>query len=222
MHRLIRRHRAASGTKTCAKPAQPGADPALPPLSAERSPAGRRSVRPLIEATVQVSERSADTPSVRVLKTSEAAALLKREPQHAARLGAPLRLSQAPALSGPAPTFTYGEVAALRDALHEGLSISSAVSRAREVPVHRQPLPRRRARVLRARPGGRGDRGRALAALAGALGDGGAAAHARRDRRSPRNRVGGLGVRRRLGRGVAAAGSAPGSVPGAPGFDRDW
>ncbi len=47
-------------------------------------------------------------------------------------MGAAFRLSQAAALPGKHRLFTHGEVAALRDALQEGLSISSAVSRARE------------------------------------------------------------------------------------------
>ncbi len=56
----------------------------------------------------------------------------QREPEHAACLGASLRLPQAAPSPGKHRLYTYGEVAALRDALQEGLSISSAVSRARE------------------------------------------------------------------------------------------
>ncbi len=69
---------------------------------------------------------------MRYLKTSEAATLLNVSPNTLRawerRFGFPK-----PARSqGRHRLFTHGEVAALRDALQEGLSISSAVSRARE------------------------------------------------------------------------------------------
>ncbi len=69
---------------------------------------------------------------MRYLKTSEAAALLNVSPNTLRawerRFGFPK-----PARSqGKHRLFTHGEVAALRDALRDGLSISSAVSRARE------------------------------------------------------------------------------------------
>jgi DNA-binding transcriptional MerR regulator len=69
---------------------------------------------------------------MRYLKTSEAAALLNVSPNTLRawerRFGFPKpRRSQ-----GQHRLFTHGEVVALRDALAEGLSISSAVSRARE------------------------------------------------------------------------------------------
>src|SRR5438046_10580899 len=69
---------------------------------------------------------------VRTLKTSEAAALLNVSPNTLRawerRFGYP-RPQRSP---GRHRLYTHGEVAALRDALQEGLSISSAVSRARE------------------------------------------------------------------------------------------
>ncbi len=69
---------------------------------------------------------------MRYLKTSEAAALLNVSPNTLRawerRFGFP-RPQRSP---GKHRLFTHGEVAALRDALQEGLSISSAVSRARE------------------------------------------------------------------------------------------
>jgi MerR family transcriptional regulator, light-induced transcriptional regulator len=69
---------------------------------------------------------------VRTLKTSEAAALLNVSPNTLRawerRFGYP-RPARSP---GKHRLYTHGEVAALRDALQEGLSISSAVSRARE------------------------------------------------------------------------------------------
>ncbi len=69
---------------------------------------------------------------MRTLKTSEAASLLNVSPNTLRawerRFGYP-----APQRSpGKHRLYTHGEVAALRDALQEGLSISSAVSRARE------------------------------------------------------------------------------------------
>jgi len=68
---------------------------------------------------------------MRFLKTSEAAALLNVSPNTLRawerRFGYPK-----PQRSGRHRLYTYGEIASLRDALHEGLSISSAVSRARE------------------------------------------------------------------------------------------
>lgn len=69
---------------------------------------------------------------MRFLKTSEAAALLNVSPNTLRawerRFGYP-KPQRSP---GRHRLYTHGEVAALRDALQEGLSISSAVSRARE------------------------------------------------------------------------------------------
>src|SRR5438105_12212126 len=69
---------------------------------------------------------------MRYLKTSEAAALSNVRPHTLRawerRFGFP-KPQRSP---GKHRLFTHGEVAALRDALQEGLSISSAVSRARE------------------------------------------------------------------------------------------
>jgi MerR family transcriptional regulator, light-induced transcriptional regulator len=69
---------------------------------------------------------------VRTLKTSEAASLLNVSPNTLRawerRFGYP-RPARSP---GKHRLYTHGEVASLRDALQEGLSISSAVSRARE------------------------------------------------------------------------------------------
>lgn len=69
---------------------------------------------------------------VRYLKTSEAAALLNVSPNTLRawerRFGFP-RPQRSP---GRHRLYTHGEIAALRDALLDGLSISSAVSRARE------------------------------------------------------------------------------------------
>ena len=69
---------------------------------------------------------------MRFLKTSEAAALLNVSPNTLRawerRFGYP-KPQRSP---GKHRLYTHGEIAALRDALHEGLSISSAVSRVRE------------------------------------------------------------------------------------------
>src|SRR4051795_7312307 len=69
---------------------------------------------------------------VRTLKTSEAAAVLNVSPNTLRawerRFGYP-KPQRSP---GKHRLYIHGEVAALRDALQEGLSISSAVSRARE------------------------------------------------------------------------------------------
>jgi len=69
---------------------------------------------------------------MRTLKTSEAAALLNVSPNTLRawerRFGYPKPQRSA----GKHRLYTHGEVAALRDALQQGLSISSAVSRARE------------------------------------------------------------------------------------------
>jgi DNA-binding transcriptional MerR regulator len=69
---------------------------------------------------------------VRTLKTSEAAQLLNVSPNTLRawerRFGYPMPARTA----GQHRMYTHGEVAALRDALQEGLSISSAISRARE------------------------------------------------------------------------------------------
>jgi MerR family transcriptional regulator, light-induced transcriptional regulator len=69
---------------------------------------------------------------VRYLKTSEAASLLNVSPNTLRawerRFGYP-KPQRSP---GKHRLYTHGEIAALKDALQEGLSISSAVSRARE------------------------------------------------------------------------------------------
>src|ERR1700756_5156497 len=69
---------------------------------------------------------------MRYLKTSEAATMLNVSPNTLRawerRFGYP-KPARSP---GKHRLYTHGEVAALRDALQEGLSISSAVSRARE------------------------------------------------------------------------------------------
>src|SRR6266851_10151616 len=69
---------------------------------------------------------------MRYLKTSEAATLLNVSPNTLRawerRFGYP-KPQRSP---GKHRLYTHGEIAALRDALQEGLSISSAVSRARE------------------------------------------------------------------------------------------
>jgi DNA-binding transcriptional MerR regulator len=71
-------------------------------------------------------------PQMRYLKTSEAAAFLNVSPNTLRawerRFGFP-KPERSP---GKHRLFTHGELAALRDALQQGLSISSAVSRARE------------------------------------------------------------------------------------------
>lgn len=71
-------------------------------------------------------------PYVRYLKTSEAATLLNVSPNTLRawerRFGFP-KPQRSP---GRHRLFTHGEVVSLRDALQEGLSIASAVSRARE------------------------------------------------------------------------------------------
>jgi DNA-binding transcriptional MerR regulator len=76
--------------------------------------------------------RSSPGGTVRFLKTSEAAALLNVSPNTLRawerRFGYP-KPQRSP---GKHRLYTHGEIAALRDALQEGLSISSAISRARE------------------------------------------------------------------------------------------
>jgi len=69
---------------------------------------------------------------MRYLKTSEAAALLNVSPNTLRAWERRFAFPKPQRSPGMHRLFTYGEVAALRDALHEGLSISSAVSRARE------------------------------------------------------------------------------------------
>src|SRR5919107_2254125 len=70
--------------------------------------------------------------ALRTLKTSEAAAVLNVSPNTLRawerRFGYP-KPQRSP---GKHRLYTHGEIAALRDALQEGLSISSAISRARE------------------------------------------------------------------------------------------
>src|ERR687884_416830 len=76
--------------------------------------------------------RCCTSPAVRTLKTSEAAAVLNVSPNTLRawerRFGYP-KPQRSP---GQHRLYRHGEVLALRDALQEGLSISSAISRARE------------------------------------------------------------------------------------------
>ncbi|MDX6650745.1 MAG: MerR family transcriptional regulator, light-induced transcriptional regulator [Solirubrobacteraceae bacterium] len=78
------------------------------------------------------ADNCSDSRSVRYLKTSEAASLLNVSPNTLRawerRFGYP-KPQRSP---GKHRLYTHGEIAALKDALQEGLSISSAVSRARE------------------------------------------------------------------------------------------
>ena len=69
---------------------------------------------------------------MRYLKTSEAAALLNVSPNTLRAWERRFDYPKPQRSPGKHRLFTHGEVAALRDALQEGLSISSAVSRARE------------------------------------------------------------------------------------------
>src|SRR3954447_755680 len=83
--------------------------------------------------TAKGNPRGAPIPDpVRFLKTSEAAAVLNVSPNTLRawerRFGYP-KPQRSP---GKHRLYTHGEIAALKDALQEGLSISSAVSRARE------------------------------------------------------------------------------------------
>jgi MerR family transcriptional regulator, light-induced transcriptional regulator len=83
-------------------------------------------------ATPLVHFSESGATALRTLKTSEAAAVLNVSPNTLRawerRFGYP-KPQRSP---GKHRLYTHGEVAALRDALQEGLSISSAVSRARE------------------------------------------------------------------------------------------
>jgi MerR family transcriptional regulator, light-induced transcriptional regulator len=69
---------------------------------------------------------------MRYLKTSEAAALLNVSPNTLRAWERRFAFPKPQRSPGKHRMFTHGEVAALRDALQDGLSISSAVSRARE------------------------------------------------------------------------------------------
>jgi len=69
---------------------------------------------------------------MRYLKTSEAAHVLSVSPNTLRAWERRFGFPKPQRSRGRHRLYTHGEVAALRDALHEGLSISSAVSRARE------------------------------------------------------------------------------------------
>ncbi len=69
---------------------------------------------------------------MRQLKTSEAAALLGVSPSTLRAWERRFGFPRPQRSAGRQRLFTHGEIAALRDALQDGLSISSAVSRARE------------------------------------------------------------------------------------------
>jgi DNA-binding transcriptional MerR regulator len=69
---------------------------------------------------------------MRYLKTSEAATLLNVSPNTLRAWERRFQFPKPQRSPGKHRLFTYGEVAALRDALQDGLSISSAISRARE------------------------------------------------------------------------------------------
>jgi len=69
---------------------------------------------------------------VRTLKTSEAAAVLNVSPNTLRAWERRFGYPKPQRTAGKHRLYTHGAVAALRDALQEGLSISSAISRARE------------------------------------------------------------------------------------------
>ncbi|MDX6722178.1 MAG: MerR family transcriptional regulator, light-induced transcriptional regulator, partial [Solirubrobacteraceae bacterium] len=69
---------------------------------------------------------------MRTLKTSEAAAVLNVSPNTLRACERRFGYPKPHRTAGKHRLYTHGEVAALRDALQEGLSISSAISRARE------------------------------------------------------------------------------------------
>jgi DNA-binding transcriptional MerR regulator len=69
---------------------------------------------------------------VRTLKTSEAASVLNVSPNTLRAWERRFGYPKPQRTAGKHRLYTHGEVAALRDALQEGLSISSAISRARE------------------------------------------------------------------------------------------
>jgi DNA-binding transcriptional MerR regulator len=71
-------------------------------------------------------------PALRTLKTSEAAAVLNVSPNTLRAWERRFGYPKPQRTAGKHRLYTHGEVAALRDALQEGLSISSAISRARE------------------------------------------------------------------------------------------
>jgi DNA-binding transcriptional MerR regulator len=71
-------------------------------------------------------------PGVRTLKTSEAASVLNVSPNTLRAWERRFGYPKPQRTAGKHRLYTHGEVAALRDALQEGLSISSAISRARE------------------------------------------------------------------------------------------
>ena len=100
----------------------------------------------------------------------------QRQPEHAARVGAPLRLSQAAALGRPAPPLhaRRGRRAARRAAAGP-VDLLGRQPRTRGAE-HRHAHARRRARRLRARPRRQRDGVRARAALRRALRRGGPAA----------------------------------------------
>src|SRR4029079_16964195 len=98
----------------------------------KRTSSGDNGVQSRENRRSSYRERSLSDHSMRTLKTSEAAALLNVSPNTLRawerRFGYPKPQRSA----GRHRLYTHGEVAALRDALQQGLSISSAVSRARE------------------------------------------------------------------------------------------
>ena len=69
---------------------------------------------------------------VRTLKTSEAAAVLNVSPNTLRAWERRFGYPKPQRTAGKHRLYTHGEVAALRDALQEGLSISSAICRARD------------------------------------------------------------------------------------------
>src|SRR4029453_9754808 len=87
-----------------------------------------RSVR----AKTAMRQTGAMEELVRTLKTSEAAAVLNVSPNTLRAWERRFGYPKPQRTAGKHRLYTHGEVAALRDALQEGLSISSAVSRARE------------------------------------------------------------------------------------------
>src|SRR5919107_2993131 len=83
-------------------------------------------------ATPLVHFSESGATALRTLKTSEAAAVLNVSPNTLRAWERRFGYPKPQRTAGKHRLYTHGEVAALRDALQEGLSISSAISRARE------------------------------------------------------------------------------------------
>ena len=136
----------------------------------------------------------------------------ERQPEHAARVGAAIRLPAAATLAWSSPSLhARGDRCPPRCAARRPVHLVRGLTRARRAGRGHERA-RRRAQRIRRRSRRQRDRGSPCAAFPRSHGPRGAAQLARRGRPSSRDRVGAVGLCRALGQQLAAPCAAAGDA----------